>query len=259
MADGANISQGRNIAYKNAKYDVVASVDGGVVLDKNWLKNILKNIEKGYDVSAGYFVARPQNEFEEVVDRLLYPRMEEMPEDWCPSSRSAVYRKKVWEKVGGYPEQLYTAEDAVFNHRAKDLGFKYKIARDAVAYWKPRVGFRRLFKQYFIYAQGNGQSLLGFTRYPENRRTYMFYALILFLILTYFMNPFIPLIIILLIPALGFIYGYNIFGDLEKAHTANKILMLTAIANFLGVHNGLFRKLAGKVKPQKIKSIKVIK
>lgn len=246
---GANIAQGRNIGFKNAKYPIVATVDGGTILDKNWVKNIVKNIEKkGFDVSSGCFIAKPENEFEEVVNELLYPKPEKLPEDWCPSSRSAAYRKKAWEAVGGYPEELYTAEDSLFNYRIKKAGFKYRIARDARSYWKPRTNLKKLYTQYFRYAKGNGEALLTF-HYPEGRRPAMFYALVIFLIASWFVNPFIIPLTIVLLFALLFLYGLARFKNFKKAWYTFKIIPSLFAANIIGNHYGLWRRMIGKVKP----------
>ena len=158
---GVNISEGRNIAIKNAKYDYIASIDAGCRADKDWLKNLLRPFEEdpSIDVVAGFFLLDAQSRYEEVVGELLYPKLEYMnPERFLPSGRSIAFKKGCWEKVGGYPEWLYTGEDSLFDLKLREEGYKFAFVEDAIVYWKPRPTLNKLFKQYFLYAKGATQA-----------------------------------------------------------------------------------------------------
>ncbi len=259
IARGANIAQGRNIAIKHAHGPVIVSTDGGTVHDKDWLKSIVKNIEKGYDVSAGMFYPLPKTEFERIVGTLFYPDMDKVPDDWRPSSRSAAFTKKAWQKAGGYPNELYTAEDSIFNYRLKATGARYMAARDAKSYWRPRPTFWKFFKQYFTYAKGNGESLLAITRYPENRMFYAFWLLVLLSVLFYMYS--IPALAgmwtaFLLSPLLR---SFRKFG-VSRAGLIGWGLMLFALkANVLGNHYGLLRRALGLVKAPKVQKIEEVR
>ena len=43
--EGANISQGRNEAIRNAGHEIVAVTDAGVWLEERWLEELLKGLE----------------------------------------------------------------------------------------------------------------------------------------------------------------------------------------------------------------------
>jgi glycosyltransferase involved in cell wall biosynthesis len=259
VAEGANISQGRNIAIKNAKWPVIVTTDGGTVHDRNWFKSIVKNIEDGCDVSAGLFFPLPKTKFEEIVGRLFYPDMSKVPDDWPPSSRSAAFTKKIWERAGGYPEELYTAEDAVFNHRLKAIGAKYKTARNAKSYWRPRPNFRKFVKQYFIYAEGNGESALAITKYPENRMFYAFWGMIAAAVLAYLIDPWVLALLLAAFIAGLFTKSMRALKNLRDS-TIGTVLLLSAFkANVLGTHYGLLRRLLCLVKVKKVKGIKIVK
>ena len=258
VAEGANISQGRNIAIKHAKGPVIVSTDGGTVHDKNWFKNIVKNIEEGYDVSAGLFYPLPKTEFERIVGKLFYPDMSKVPDDWPPSSRSAAFTKKVWEKAGGYPEELYTAEDSVFNYRLKAVGAKYKVARDAKSYWRPRPNLRKLFKQYFTYAKGNGEALLSLYRYPECRMFYVFWILVVIMALTFLYSPMALLGLIIIIIINLFLKSLYKLKNFRKGLVGVVLLLTAFVGNVLGTHYGMLRKLCGFVRVRRVKSIKMI-
>ncbi len=147
IKEGVNIAEGRNIAIENAKYDYIASIDAGSWADKDWLKNLLRPFEEledeedsSVDVVAGFFLPDPKSKYEEVVGELLYPKLENMnPDRFLPSGRSIAFKRRCWETVGGYPEWLYTGEDALFDVKLRESGCKFAFAKDAIVYWRPRT------------------------------------------------------------------------------------------------------------------------
>ncbi len=259
VADRANISQGRNIAIKHSRGPVIVSTDGGTVHDKNWFKNIVKNIEDGYDVSAGLFYPLPKTEFEKIVGKLMYPNMEKVPDDWPPSSRSAAFTKRAWEKAGGYPEELYTAEDSLFNYRLKATSARYKVARNTKSYWRPRPTLRKFFKQYFIYAKGNGESLLALYRYPECRMFYLFWLLVIATGLAYLYSSLLLLFLDAAFFVGLFVKSFRALKSVGKSLIGSELLFAAFVANVLGSHYGLLRRLLGMVKVKRVRSVKVIR
>lgn len=170
VEDGANIAEGRNIAIKNAKYDIIASTDAGCRIDKDWLKKLVRPFEKdpSIDVVSGWYEADARTEFEKCVAELTYPKLERVlkaPDNFLPSSRSIAYKRDAWEKVGGYPEWLYTAEDTLFDLSLKKVGCKFIFVADAVVWWKVRPNLRSVFKQHYLYAKGEGYARLSFKNY----------------------------------------------------------------------------------------------
>lgn len=158
---GVNIAEGRNIAIENAKCDTIASIDAGSWADTDWLKNLLRPFEDNpsIDVVAGFFLPDAKSKYEEVVGELLYPKLENMnPDRFLPSGRSIAFKKRCWENVDGYPEWLYTGEDALFDLKLREQNYKFTFARNAIVYWRPRTTLRGLFKQYFLYAKGATQA-----------------------------------------------------------------------------------------------------
>ena len=166
IKNGANIAQGRNIAIENAKYDIIASTDAGCRIDKDWLKNLIKPFEADLDVDvvSGWYEADAKTNFQRCVAELTYPKLTHVinnAEKFLPSSRSVAYKKGCWEKVGGYPEWLYTAEDTLFDLNLKKIGCTFVFAKDAVVYWKVRSNLKNVFKQHYSYAKGNGMANLS--------------------------------------------------------------------------------------------------
>jgi len=158
VEEGCNIAEGRNIGVEETDADIIATTDGGCVLDQEWLENLLENFPEA-DISAGVFEPKADgSRFKEVLGVLECPNPQKLPEDWPPSSRSQAFNREAWEAVGGYPEDLYTAEDTEFNRKLKEKGFKHKIARDAVVYWEMRDSLKELWDQYFLYGKGDAEN-----------------------------------------------------------------------------------------------------
>jgi len=166
ISQHCNIAEGRNIAVKAAQSCVIASTDAGCVVAPNWLEEITRPFKTSNppDVVAGNYNFDCQSPFEEAVvlatNNPERTRSEES--NFYPSSRSVAFTKAIWEKVDGYPEWLYAAEDTLFNIRLRQLGATFTFAEDAIVTWRPRSNWRALARQFFNYARGNGR--IGFSR-----------------------------------------------------------------------------------------------
>lgn len=153
-----NRSVGRNFAIKKSSFGIILSSDAGCVLDRDWVKNIAAAfINKNIDVASGYYKPVTRNIFEKCLSTytcVMPNRIEK--ENFLPSSRSVAFRKSAWKKVDGYPEDLDTCEDLVFDKRLKDLNLKFVFTKNAIVYWTQRKNIFQAFKQFFSYAVGDG-------------------------------------------------------------------------------------------------------
>jgi len=127
-------------------------------LDKDWVGNIIKPFaNKKISISSGYYIPVAKNIFQKSLSAYTSVMLDKVDKDsFLPSSRSVAFRKKAWEKVKGYPEELNTCEDLIFDKRLKDAGFKFEFAGDAIVLWPQRNNLREAFKQFFNYATGDG-------------------------------------------------------------------------------------------------------
>lgn len=152
---GANIATGRNIAVRSATHDVLAVTDADCVLAPDWLERILKPIEHGVDVSAGFYRPLAGTFFQTCVAAASLPEPEEVRPGWMPSSRSIGFRREAFDAVGGYPEWLDIGEDMHLNHRWKAAGVRIGLATDAVTFWRLRATPAATWRQYAGYAEGD--------------------------------------------------------------------------------------------------------
>ncbi|HVF99857.1 MAG TPA: glycosyltransferase, partial [Chloroflexia bacterium] len=174
---GANISEGRNAAIRNASHDIIAVTDAGVRLEAEWLEALvgpLLDEEAGIDVVSGFFMPDPQTSFEMAMGATVLPSLEDIdPATFLPSSRSAAFRKAAWEAAGGYPEWLDYSEDLVFDMRMKELGYSFAFAPEACVRFRPRSNLRAFFLQYYRYARGDGHADLWRKRHAIRYATYI--------------------------------------------------------------------------------------
>jgi len=193
---GCSISTGRNIAIREAKGDIIAVTDAGVRLRRGWLEHITQPFFDKPDaqVVAGFFQADAHNAFEMAMGATILPLCEEIdPKTFLPSSRSVAFHKSAWEAVGGYPEWLDYCEDLIFDLRLKQIAPDFVFAPDALVYFRPRGSLRAFFKQYYLYARGDGKADLWRKRHLIRYSTYLI-AAPLILILGILIHPLLWLL-----------------------------------------------------------------
>ena len=154
---GANISQGRNIAIRNTKNEIICVSDAGCILDKNWVEEITKFYNsRSCNIIGGFSCPICDSFLQRCLAMCIMPKREEVNgSKFMPSSRNISFKKSIWENVGGYPENMDYGEDMKFNFNIKDRGFSVKFNPDAVVYWKMRKDMIQIFKQFFRYAKGD--------------------------------------------------------------------------------------------------------
>lgn len=171
---GLNISQGRNLAIREASGEIIASTDAGVKLSPNWLEALLRPFETGAKVVSGFFLPDVEGPFETAMGATVLPSLEDVnPRKFLPSSRSVAFLKEAWEMVGGYPEWLDYCEDLIFDFKLRKLFGPFPFVPEAVAYFKPRTNLRDFFLQYYRYARGDGKADLWRLRHLIRYSTYL--------------------------------------------------------------------------------------
>jgi glycosyltransferase involved in cell wall biosynthesis len=173
---GANISCGRNVAIAGACGDVIASTDAGVRLAPNWLADLVAPFESENppQVVSGFFLPDARSVFETAMGATVLPALDDVdPGQFLPSSRSVAFTRAAWEASGGYPEWLDYCEDLIFGFRLRALYGAFAFAPRAIAYFRPRSRLRSFFKQYYLYARGDGKADLWKKRHAARYFTYL--------------------------------------------------------------------------------------
>src|SRR5262249_39993662 len=138
---------------------------------------------------------------------------------------SALMRRQAWEMVGGFPEDLRSAEDLLFMNRVEQAGFAMARTAKARAYWHIQPNFRRTFKRFVEYSRNNIRA--GLFR-EWQRAIFLYYALIAASALS-----------VLVIGVRGFLLPLAIWVGLLMLRAAK-----TAFRNRKSYPAGLLRNLA---------------
>ena len=173
---GCNISQGRNRAIEAAGGDIIAVTDAGLRLDSRWLERITAPLlaDESLGIVSGFFQADPQTPLEIALGAATLPLAEEIaPDSFLPSSRSIAFRKQSALRVGGYPEWLDYCEDLIFDLRLRLAGERFVFVAGALAHFRPRSSLRSFWRQYYLYARGDGKADLWRRRHFARYATYL--------------------------------------------------------------------------------------
>lgn len=161
LRESGNIAHGRNFGIAASKYSIVAVTDAGCIVDKHWLERLIAPFDNTKtDVVAGYYSPIGKSFFQKCVGVYMSVMPDALdPENFLPSSRSIAFKKSAWKKVGGYSEDLDTAEDLVFASTMKKAKISFVTVEDALVYWEQQSTWKGVFKQFYRYAQGDGKAL----------------------------------------------------------------------------------------------------
>jgi glycosyltransferase involved in cell wall biosynthesis len=169
------VARGRNVAIRAAKSEIVACADAGCTYAADWLRNLTAPIARGeaeyalggscldtsglgangctvWDVaSAPFFSIR------------LSPAE---PTKSC-TARSMAFTKSLWERIGGFPEEVLVGEDTLFDLEARQRTKPAFIA-NAKALYRPENSFRSAAHQMARYAFSDGQAGVRWSRMFRN-------------------------------------------------------------------------------------------
>jgi glycosyltransferase involved in cell wall biosynthesis len=175
-----NRSQGRNKAVELAKNELIAITDAGCVPHQDWLEELVVAGQKMLTkfatkdiLLAGYYDAQPQNPFEQAVIPYVLVMPDQIKENqFLPATRSVLFTKSTWKKVGQFDETLADNEDYPFARKAQQLGISLGFTSKAKVTWIPRHTVSDFANMIFRYARGDAYSgawrkkvLLLFARY----------------------------------------------------------------------------------------------
>lgn len=172
---GANISQGRNTAIEECSSSLIAVTDAGIRLEKDWLEQLVLTFSHESDDpdvkgAAGFFLPEPVGVFETSLAGTTMPfRRDVDASEFLPAGRSMLFRREAWKEIDGFPEWLDYCEDLVFDMQLEDLAAGRRkalpLAEFSVVRVRPRSGYRQFYKQYFLYARGDGKADLWAKRH----------------------------------------------------------------------------------------------
>jgi glycosyltransferase involved in cell wall biosynthesis len=151
--------RGRNLAAREARGDWLAFIDAGVRPETDWLERLAAraNSDPKTDVVYGSYEPVVDTLFKECAAIAYVPPPREID---GVSSRprfiaSTLMRKTVWASVGGFPEQLRSAEDLLFMEKIDEAGYVVRYEPRAKVRWSVQPSLGRTFKRFMTYARNN--------------------------------------------------------------------------------------------------------
>ena len=149
----------RNVAVKHSRCEWIAFIDAGNQPAPNWLASLAEPVGDGpmIDVVYGSYEPVVDSFFKECAAIAYVPPPFETDGGFVRprSIVSALMRRKAWEAVGGFPENLRSAEDLLFMNKLEQEGFRTVRAPQAVVYWTIQSGLGSTFRRFSVYARNN--------------------------------------------------------------------------------------------------------
>lgn len=183
-----NIAQGRNLAIRTAKNELIASTDFGCRYHPKWLESLMTPFAKpDVKVTGGNFFV-VEEDIVTVPAKAAYiianGYHNDMNAHFLPSSRSIAYYRSVWEDIGGYEEWLtLAADDYTFALLIKKKGYKIHLVKEPYVYWGRHKTGIAYGKEAFRYGLGDGEAHVNLRNFISNAiETLMRYALLVILL-----------------------------------------------------------------------------
>jgi glycosyltransferase involved in cell wall biosynthesis len=153
-------AEARNIGVNASKCEIIATTDAGCIAEKHWLKRLVEPFKDNkVDVVAGFYKMIGESHFTKALSVFLGVTLSKFDNRFLPSARSLAFRKTIWQKVGGFPEDLKdTAEDTMFNYKIVTLVAKIVRVKDAIVYWRLPSTYINAVKKIYFYAKGDAKS-----------------------------------------------------------------------------------------------------
>ncbi len=152
----------RNAGIRTAKGDILAFTDSDCIVDKNWLKYIIKKFDDAEVGGVGgkviaynpvTIVEQYTTKFSGVLDQETFVGYKEP----FIVTANAAYRRDVLYKVGLFDESFVSGGDVDLGWRVSWQGFKIVYEPKAIVYHKHRTTLKGLFLQFFKYAEGHAK------------------------------------------------------------------------------------------------------
>lgn len=143
-----------NHVLDKVKSEIIAFGDGDAIVDKNWLKQLVKHLNNTKVAGAGglCLTANKDKLVPRIIGYELQNRYERMPNDISRiTTMNVIYKKSVLQEVSGFNEELDTGYDAEVGHKMIRLGYKISFDREAIVYHYHRSNLRSFFKQQYTY------------------------------------------------------------------------------------------------------------
>lgn len=164
---------GLNLAIRTARYDVIARVDGHGVLTPGYIRRSVELLdETGADNVGGVMAAEGQRPFSQAVACAYRSRLGMGASTFHQGGNAGpadtvylgVFRRSALERVGGFDESLYRAQDWELNYRLRKTGGLIWFSPELSVTYRPRSSIGQVAGQFFHTGQWRREVI---RRHPE--------------------------------------------------------------------------------------------
>ncbi len=113
-----NIAQGKNYGARFAKGEIIVFLDADTILSRNWISKAVTNFTRDVDMVVGSFTSQEKNRLAKISSNFwgeIFPSiMKKIGNEIYLGPSTFSIRKKSFRKTGGFSENFYAGEDAIF-------------------------------------------------------------------------------------------------------------------------------------------------
>jgi glycosyltransferase involved in cell wall biosynthesis len=164
------VSRGRNVGVKAAKSDVVACADAGCTYAPDWLKNLTAPLVVGtaeYALGGSCIDANGSTVWDVAAAPFFSIKLGANEPTKSCTARSMAFTRQLWERIGGFPENVLVGEDTLFDMEARRVTKPAFIA-NAKAFYRPMYTFGSASYNMARYALSDGQAGVRSARLIRN-------------------------------------------------------------------------------------------
>lgn len=154
---------GWNVALEEVNGEAIVRADAHSTFPENFITENIKEIERGENIVGGHriSVCDEKSIWQKtllIVEQSLFGSgiakyRRENKREYVSTLAHAMYRKKVFDQVGPYNEELARTEDNEMHYRMKQKGYKFLLSPNVVSYHHARNTLKGMIKQKY----GNGK------------------------------------------------------------------------------------------------------
>jgi glycosyltransferase involved in cell wall biosynthesis len=164
------VSRGRNVAIAAAKSELIATADAGCTYAPDWLRNLTAPLAAGAALYAlgGSCLDPADHSLWDVASAPFFSvKLSPLEPTKSCTARSMAFTKSLWEKIGGFPEDVLVGEDTLFDRSARRETTPAFVS-NAKALYHPRNSLRAATHQMARYAVSDGQARVRSGRLVRN-------------------------------------------------------------------------------------------
>ncbi|TIT76080.1 MAG: glycosyltransferase family 2 protein, partial [Mesorhizobium sp.] len=163
--------------------------------------------------------------------------------EWVDHGHHALMRIAAFRAVGGYDESFSHNEDAEFDHRLRQAGYRIWMSGRTQMVYYPRSTLKGLFFQYLGYGRGRAKNVLKHRMMPKLRQ--MIPLLVFPVVLLAVLSPIFVLAAVPFLIWAAVCLGYGAVTAIRQRNPAIALAGVSAMVMHLGWSMGFWLQILG--------------